>query len=321
MIEGIEFTQHRIATDGGRSIAVWRIRRPQMPQRGVMLITPGFARRMDHLCALAMNLADNGIDVYRYDPLDHVGLSDGEITHYSLSTGLSSLRAVAAWMRETQSVRSMGLIAVSLGAPVAYRYAAEDSLVAFVISAVGVVNVKRTLRQVWDLDFPAMAPHEMPLFAEFEGHYIDPRPFCAAAHRDDWWTLDSTISVLRRLRQPIVCFAGLDDDWVDPADLQVAFERGGGGPRRIVQLEHCAHDLGRNFAAARIFFHGVNCAILELLQVEGGAIVESSFERITHQALVERRMNRRTASRPRIDPLEKHQIIKMREPSARTRAS
>ena len=68
-----------------RRVAVWRTgtREAEAP---VVLVAPGFARRMRHMAPVALYLASAGFKVYRCDYLDHVGLSDGEIYDFTMTT-------------------------------------------------------------------------------------------------------------------------------------------------------------------------------------------------------------------------------------------
>jgi len=290
----LELSEHHTTAADGRKVTIWRTYAPGMKLHATpIVIAPGFSRRMDHLCPLAMYLAMNGFDVYRYDALDHIGLSDGEILDFTMTAGLTSMRAAIAWLSATAGTSSIGLIAMSLSARVAYRLVTEVDSVAFLLTAVGVVNLASTLRCVWGFDLAGTPLDQLPPFVDFEKHDIRTAHFCSDAHDRDWWSLDGTIAELRRFERPLVTFASLADDWVDAVEQRAALMEGPGMTRRIIELEGSAHDLGRNPAVARLFFTRTTQEIMKLAGVPAeGEIAEPSFEAITACALGERRRQR-----------------------------
>jgi acyl transferase len=284
------FDTHETRLADGRRLALWSLQ-PARPQRSTpLVIGAGFSRRMHHFSSLAMYAAYNGHASYRYDPVNHVGLSEGEMSEYTMTDGLESLRAAVDWAHARHGER-VGVVATSLTARIALELAAESEHVAFVVCAVGVVHVRRTLISVFGTDYLGMAPGDLPELATFEGNRIRPAVFCADAHARDWGSLEGTTRALARVRQPVTNFIGSDDTWVDPDEVRAVFSKGHAGPRRLYTLARGAHDLGRNPAVAHAFLLKTTEEIGRLVDAEG-APVEPSFEALTNQALLERRLQR-----------------------------
>ena len=130
---------HTRARDG-RRVAVWRDALAARPTRAVLLC-PGFARRMSELAFPVAYALNNGAAVYRYDCLDHVGLSDGTIRDFSLSSMRDSMEAALALAQKTDRDLPVSVVAISLSALPALRFAVIDAfgavLWACVVGGVG----------------------------------------------------------------------------------------------------------------------------------------------------------------------------------------
>lgn len=287
---GTESHEHEILADG-RRLVVWHTPAATGHSLPPIVLAPGFGRRMDHLGAVALYLSENGFDVYRYDGLDHVGLSDGAMTEFTMTAALESLAAVTNWVCESRDIDSVGVCAMSLGARVAYRLAATSDRVRFLATAVGVVHLRQTLNRVWGIDLGGMTDDELPDYVEFEKKYIGTHRFAHDARKNHWFDLETTIAELAGARAPIACFASLDDEWVAPHELRAAFGKGA-GRRHVVELEGGVHDLGQNPAAARIFVQRLVQTALDLAGEPAREIAEPSFEALVERALEEGRRER-----------------------------
>jgi acyl transferase len=286
----VVFEQHDTRLADGRRIAIWTVAPAEGPCHPLPLVVgAGFARRMHHFAAVALYGAYNGFYVCRYDPVNHVGLSDGDMWDFTLTESRDSLRAAIDWTFE-KTGQKPAVVATSLTARMAYQIAAETDRVARVITAVGVVNVRATLAKVFGQDY---STHPVPI-AEFEGKKISGGRFLDDAHAQNWWSLAGTTAFLQRVQQPVTTFVGTEDDWVDPADVNAAFSDQPGGPRRILSLERAPHDLSRDPAVARTFFLLMLEELLGACRVDAKP-VDPPFEALMDQSLVERRIQRGAA--------------------------
>jgi len=285
----VTFNTHETRTEDGKRMAIWTLD----PSDGAQHVLPvvvgaGFARRMDHLSAVAQYCAYNGFRVTRYDPVNHVGLSEGQMEDFTMSESLRSLRAAVDWTCEHTGQPQVAIVATSLTARIAFELAAQSDRVAVVVTAVGVVNLKRTLHCVFEVDYETMVPEEIEGWAVFEGKKITPTPFARDAHEHRWWYVDECIEKLKRVKQPLINFVGSADEWVDRDEVIKVFDEGTNGPRKLYTLDRAPHDLSRDPAVARTFL--LRC-IEELFTFQGlqAPVVEPPFEALSRQTLLERR--------------------------------
>jgi acyl transferase len=285
------FAPHSIESSCGRKIAVWS-RIPAQGARAAIVIAPGFARRMDHFAPMALYLARNGFATYRFDFLDHVGLSEGEMFHFTLGSALDSLARTIEFSSREQGVEAVGVFATSISARIAYELLKECPRLSYVVSAVGVVNLRQTMALAFEDDYLSRPVADAPKYVEFERKKIDALNFYQDSRRRPWLTLDGTIEALAHAPQPIVNFTAADDRWVDENEVQEAFRRGNGGSRRILSLARSGHDFGRNAAVARTFLRRATEEASELADLRLRAVEEPSFEELADVQIQERRLQR-----------------------------
>jgi len=272
----------------GRRVAVWRSSSGEAPGRPVVVLAAGFGRRMRHVGPIALYLARSSAVVYRYDPLDHVGLSDGEIRDYSLTSSLSSMRAAVDLAVERERSAQVTLVAASMAGRVAYRLAGHDPRVAAVATLVGVVDMRRTLAAVFGADYATYELAELPADVKFEKHRVDPRPLWLDDREHGWASIEGTIEDLRRTSAPVTNFWAADDDWVRPEDVERVFEEGTGGPRQLFELPFGQHDLSGNPVAARVVMRALTEVVVGDA-APGGQVHDPSFEEVVELAVSERR--------------------------------
>lgn len=285
------FNSHETLTRDGRKVAVWTLCSNHHDKQSIpIVIGSGFARRMHHFTSLATYAVHNGFFVSRYDPVNHVGLSEGDIWDFTLSDSLESLRAAVDWTCEYTGSDQVIVVATSLTARVAYELAAQNHHIAAVITAVGVTNIRDTFSKVFKADYSSF--DELPDYLEFEGRKIGPGVI-QDAQVHEWWSLERCIETLKRVEQPLINFIGSDDPWVNSDDIHKAFSTGDGGPRKLLTLERAPHDLGRNAAVAQTFMTHLMEELFTLNRVQGTPTAPP-FDVITQQALLERRIQRKT---------------------------
>jgi acyl transferase len=286
-----KFEQHETKATNGQRMTMWTTRPAQVTQPIPMVIGAGFARRMHHFSAIASYAAHNGFFVSRYDPINHVGLSDGQMWDFTLSDSLESLRTAVNETCRMTGAEKVAVVATSLTARIAFQLASQSDKVALVVSAVGVVNVRETLKCVFGDDHSAYDPETMDGYVDFEGKHIERKNFSRDARAHDWWSVSGTVSALRQATQPTIAFIGTHDEWVRPADVEYVFSEGSGGPRKLLTLERATHDFSKNAAVARTF---VMRMLTEVADTCGTpfAPTEPRFEELMEQSLLERRIQR-----------------------------
>lgn len=284
---------HVISLESGKTIRVWETlpKENTLKKNSTILIASGFARRMDHFAGLAEYLSCNGFHVIRYDSLHHVGLSSGNINEFSMSIGKDSLLTVIEWLKG-RNIEKLGLIAASLSARIAYEIANEIDL-SFLVTAVGVVNLRDTLERALKYDYLQMSIEDLPEDLDFEGHNLGSEVFVTDCFKHNWDTLDSTINKVRNLNIPFIAFTANDDTWVKQNEVLVMLNSINSEKCKLYSLIGSSHDLGENLVVLRNFYQSVTKAAIALdnesvdLDVE---IIEPRFEEITSVTVKERRL-------------------------------
>jgi acyl transferase len=234
-------------TDQGRRVAIWRTGpEAPAPDAPIVVLSAGFARRMRDLGSIALCLVRNGAIVYRFDSVDHIGLSDGDILDFTVTGIYDSWRAVIELVRATEGRRKVRLVGLSMAALAAVRLAYEDHDVESITAISGVIHGRHTLERVLDGDYLAVPLSELPDKMEILGHWVDPRKLWIDNRETGCLTLERTIEYLAGVPAAVANFVASDDPWVEIDECADAFARGAGGRRTVVRLPYSGHDLGRN---------------------------------------------------------------------------
>jgi hypothetical protein len=200
---------------------------------------------MADMAGVALGLAVNGLTTYRFDPLDHVGLSDGTVREFTLSAGVESLEAVCAFTR-ADSGATPSYLATSLSARYVIRHVAGRADVHAVVLIVGVLHAWRTLRLVFGPDFATGGLESLPPTVSFDGQEIDPLHLWHDDLAHDWGSLGGTLADLARVNAPVTGIYATNDPWVDILDARSALTSRHG--RRLIELPTDDHELFANAA-------------------------------------------------------------------------
>ncbi|GEK12287.1 acyl transferase [Aliivibrio fischeri] len=284
---------HIIELENGQSIRVWETppKNSAHKKNSTIVIASGFARRMDHFAGLAEYLSSNGFHVIRYDSLHHVGLSSGQIDEFSMSIGKHSLLIVVGWLR-AKGIQNIGVIAASLSARIAYEVI-NDIDASFIITAVGVVNLRDTLEKALKYDYLHLPIEKLPDDLDFEGHNLGAKVFVADCLKNEWDTLESTLCAIKGLKIPFIAFTANDDSWVKQSEVIELIDSIESNNCKLYSLIGSSHDLGENLVVLRNFYQSVTKAALALddglldLDID---IIEPRFEDVTSITVKERRL-------------------------------
>lgn len=295
--EDFSSIDHVIQLDNGKKIRVWETNPKENTSKrnNTVLIASGFARRMDHFAGLAEYLSSNGFHVIRYDSLHHIGLSTGNIDEFTMTIGKDSLLSVVNWMK-TRGLNNLGLIAASLSARIVFEVAKEIDL-SFLITAVGVVNLRDTLTKALGDDYSQFEHEDLPDDFDFEGHNLNLRVFFSDFHKYNWETLDK--SKLKNFNIPFIAFNANNDNWVKKDDVIQAVSHINSDKCKLYTLIGSSHDLGENLVVLRHFYQSVTKAAVALdvgsieIDVE---INEPKFEALTTVTIQERRLKNKIES-------------------------
>jgi len=222
--------------DGKRIVGVYDHLRQVGPDGPVVVIAPGYGETKRDSLTLAYYLAQNGFRVLRYDATDHIGESDGDIFNTTLPKMKEDLISVLNYMEARFNVRSCGIVAGSLSARVAIRAAVEDPRVSLLVSLVGVVDVRATLKAVYYRDIiGAFLEDQGWDVADILGFEVS-RSFPETAIQGKYYDLSTTVEEVRKLKIPLVFLIAEKDAWVRLEDVRAVFEASihGGGELHVI---------------------------------------------------------------------------------------
>lgn len=281
-----------VATRSGRTVAVWRSTAEEATPGGpVVVVAPGFGQRMRSAGAMALMMVENGATVYRFDSLDHVGISDGDIHEFCITAHYEALAAVVEDVCARETRARVTLVATSLAALPGVQFAAKEGQVDNLVLMLGVVNGRNTLREVLAADYLDVEHATLPAQVLIDKHWVDPRPIHREHKVIDWWDESATVTALSNCDMPVCNFVAVDDDWVDIADVRRVF----GGvdrptPPEIIEVALSGHALLRNPVALKAMMTDVTRRALALGDADD--VVMPSFEAMVELRGVERELER-----------------------------
>ncbi|TGK06405.1 acyl transferase [Leptospira fletcheri] len=235
----------------GRKLIAWQDSLPE-PTNPPVLICGGFSRRMSTLSALACYLLKNGANVYRFDYLDHVGLSEGEILDFTIASMEKSLESVLPWVSALEGETKINLLAISLGAVPAVFQAVKNPNIAALGCLVGVVHARSTFERVFGTDYYSWEFDRLPDTIVFEGHKLNPRGLWQENLKTGVADFPAMKDALSKLSVPVMNLVASEDQWLTLEEVNEAFSVPGGGGREIVDLPYGGHELARNPLALRL---------------------------------------------------------------------
>nr|AEO97344.1 LuxD [Candidatus Photodesmus katoptron] len=252
---------------------------------------------MDHSVGLSEYLSTNGFLVIRYDSLNHVGLSSGNIDKFTMTIGEKSLLAVIHWLND-RGFYNIGLIAISLSARIAYQVVSKISL-SFLITSVGVVNLRNTLKKALGFDYLRSSSEDFPSTLELKGYKLEAKNFFLDCLKHHWADLSSTIDRMKDFSAPFIVFIASDDVLIEQNEVLEMLSNIKSGCYKVYSLLGSPHDLSKNLIILRKFYSSITKAAIGLdigkLNLFA-SIDEPEFEKITISTVNERRLKIKIAS-------------------------
>ncbi|MEO0054666.1 MAG: hypothetical protein RLZZ50_613 [Verrucomicrobiota bacterium] len=235
--------------------------RGDLSGRPWVVMAPKYGETKKNNLQLAYQLAANGVNVLRFDQTNHVGESEGRMQDFSLPGAVADILGAYDFLEKSGHARSAVLVSNSLSARCAFRAAVEDRRISRLVSVVGVVNMQRTLRAVYNEDiFGTFLAGRHWGLTDILGFDINGEIFLGTAVDARMHDLDGTIEDLSRLRVPLVYLYATNDAWVDAGDVERAL-----GPQplaRAIPIEGAMHEVRENPRAAEAVFRRVVWACL-----------------------------------------------------------
>lgn len=228
----------------------------------LVLITPAFTKTARDYLLLAMYLTRAGFRVARYDCRNHIGISDGDVLQFTLSSAIADLLAVLRYFAHETLV----VVSSSLSSRVAVR-ALGDFDCAALITLIGVVNLRDTQYQACGEDLFDLWQSGVKSNPAEEYEVMDYRvrfAFIDDAIRIGIVHMEGTIEDLSVIRAPVYAICSQDDPWVRFSDIDFTFRPRAAHryERGVYVIPGANHQLGKNPRAARTAL----CKVVDLVR-------------------------------------------------------
>ncbi len=228
-----------------------------------VVMAPKFGETKKSNLELAYSLAANGLNVVRFDHTCHVGESDGDPLQFTLAGAVDDIVATLDYLRRHHGVASAGVVGSSLSARTSLRAAALDGRVAFFVSVVGVMNLRRTVIAVNGEDtLGEVYDGRKGGVNDILGFEVDFEHFNEVLFAHNLQDLDGSLEDARRLKVPAVFFAAGDDAWVDVSDVRAVVAAIPGA--RLHVIEGVMHDVKENAELGAQILKGIVATCVQL---------------------------------------------------------
>lgn len=256
---------------------------------GLVLIPASYSKQIRHYALLSAYLNRHGFDTLRFDLTNHVGLSDGEVRHFSMSSMVEDIKGVLT--SEATAGRSVSMVAFSLAARAAIRVWAELGRLEQLVLVMPVVNPRSTLLRATGTDVLDQAYWDRVRAADgvldVMGYGVGWQ-FGADASASRLAELSDTAQDLSVVAAPIATIFGGADEWVAADEVNEVLRAAQFPERTTIVIEAASHDLAYNPPVVRLLVE----ALLRVLDRSITEVEHMSFDEVVAVAKRERRWAR-----------------------------
>lgn len=248
-----------IIKQNGQSIHAWNdcLQDSCQTLRPVVVIAPGYGETKRDYLTLAYYLASNGFQVIRYDHTNHVGASEGDHFHFTLSSMKQDFQDVSGFVRTQWPGCPVIGLASSMAARVAVKAEAEHASLDHLILLVGIVNVRRTVAAVHLEDvFTNFLQGQYQHSANILGFNVG-QQFLQDACQNHFVTLTDTLEDAGRLTTPVMVVSAGNDIWVAEDDLKEFQSALGNRLQKTLVMPESLHRIQENPRSARQIYRQV----------------------------------------------------------------
>jgi len=261
------------------------------PGSPLAVICPGYGETKKEYVSLAYFLANNGFHVLRFDYTDHVGESDGDILHSTLTRMQADLNAILEYAERIWPASPVAVIATSLAGRVALKTLARSPRSKLLLLLTPVVDVQATLSAVHQEDLiGTYAQGTRRGVINMLGFNIDADQWLEDATRFEYADLKSTLHDALQIKIPVVVFASEQDAWVRYDAVKQVAMAFGSQLRHLYFIPEALHRLNENPRKARVVFRQiVSCCTEEFYPLNvGHELAEPPQREVRLQARLER---------------------------------
>lgn len=212
-----------------------------------ILVLPGYGETKTDVLTVSYFLAKNGFHTLRFDYSDHVGESDGEILSTTLTKMKADIQSALDYLYRRFQPAAVGAVGSSLASRALLRAAREDDRLSLLLNLVSVVDLRKTLRSIYNEDHFAHA-HQGSVNGVMDvlGFQVDADHFLQSAIGDHYENLLTTMEDVDHIKVPIVFFAAENDVWVELGDVRQVFDAARSREKDFRLLKGAMHRLYEN---------------------------------------------------------------------------
>ena len=217
------------------------------------VMVPKYGETKKNNLQLAYELVANGVTVLRFDLTNHIGESDGAMLEFTLPGAVDDIIASIEYLERRFDAMDITLVATSLSCRCALRVAALTPRLTRIVCLVGVVNLQRTVFDVYKEDIiGSFLAGKRWGVTDILGFNIQAEHFMRTAVDADLHSLAGTARDLDRTRVPVEYFHAENDAWVNHAEVLEVFRN---RPNcRLHAIPGAMHELRENpKAAGRVY--------------------------------------------------------------------
>ena len=266
----------------------------------VMVLSPGYGETKREYIMLAYYFALNGFHVVRYDHTNHVGSSDGDHLHTTLSIMQEDLVAVLNYATSRWPMSSKGLVATSLSGRVAIKTVAREVAVDLLCLLTPIVDVRSTLQSVHQEDLiNAYYQQEQKGVTNVLGFNVELDDWLADAVTNQYSDLETTSHDIQKVQSPVMIVSAEHDAWVDLGSTNAIVEELDDQLRQWTVIPRGLHRVLENPKRAKAVYRElVHCARKELLSEQHRSHVQEPTRKVIgYQNRIEREQ-KKTVQQP-----------------------
>ncbi len=186
-----------------------------------VVMAPKFGESKKNNLQLAYHLAANGLNVFRFDHLDHIGESDGNIMDYTFRGATNDILDTVSFLSKEFNANELILLANSMSVRPGIRATAEDSRIARFISLAGMVNFRGTSRVVYQADMVDQhMKGEVIGITDILGHEVHVSRFLSGTIEENMHDLTGTLEDVQKASSDFFFICGENDAWIQSQDMQ-----------------------------------------------------------------------------------------------------
>jgi SAM-dependent methyltransferase/pimeloyl-ACP methyl ester carboxylesterase len=251
-----------------------------------VILTPKYGETKKNNLRLSYVLAANGFKVLRFDHTNHVGESDGEMNRFTLPGAVNDILDSLNYVENHFEPSELILISNSLSARCAYRAAVLDSRVSRLVCIVGVVNLQRTIKNIYQKDIIGKFCEGTEWGTiDILGFDIDSANFISELVDSNMHDLAGAEQDARQIQKPLLHLHAAKDIWVDYEEVSRVVSLAGGD---LSMIDGAFHEVGENPEAARVVMERVTRFCQKGLSGENETLKVPSKKKLFEQNKKER---------------------------------